>query len=92
MQIVKDGEIAVRVTPRAHADEVVGCREGVLLVRVSAPPVDGRANAAVCRMIARRVGVSPGRVTVIRGERARDKLVRVQGVGVEDLRRRLHAG
>jgi uncharacterized protein (TIGR00251 family) len=78
-------EIAVRLQPRARANEIVGERDGVLVVRVTAPPVDGRANDALCRLIAKRVGVGVGRVSVVRGGRAREKLVRVEGLGVRAL-------
>src|SRR5271166_1032315 len=47
-------EIVVRLQPRARANEVVGERDGALLVRVTAAPVDGRANEALCRLIAKR--------------------------------------
>jgi len=73
-------ELRVRVTARASRDELAGLRDGVLHVRVSAPPVDGKANQAVCRLIARAVGVGRTRVTVVRGERSRDKVVRIDGV------------
>jgi uncharacterized protein (TIGR00251 family) len=73
-------DIAVRLQPRASADEIVGERDGVLLVRVRAPPAEGRANAALCRLIAKRLRVAAGRVEVIRGARAREKLVRVWGL------------
>jgi len=76
----------VRLQPRAGADEVVGERGGVLVVRVSAPPVDGRANEALCRLIAKRARVGVRSVSVIRGQGAREKLVRVEGVGLEQLR------
>jgi len=82
-------EIAVRLTPRAGANEITGERDGVLLVRVTAPPVDGRANAALCRLIAKRVGVGVRSVTVIQGAGSREKIVRVDGVGLEYLRRAL---
>jgi len=82
-------EIAVRLQPRARANEIVGERDGVLLVRVTAPPVDGRANDALCRLIAKRAHVGVRRVSVIRGAGAREKLVRVQGIGAEELRRAL---
>ncbi len=72
--------IAVRLSPRADRDELVGIRDGVLHARVCAAPVDGAANRALCQMIARRAGVAPSRVRVIRGERARRKLVAVDGV------------
>lgn len=76
----------MRLTPRARANEVVGERDGVLLVRVTAPPVDGRANDALCRLIARRAHVGVRSVSVIRGAGAREKLVRVEGVGLSELR------
>jgi uncharacterized protein (TIGR00251 family) len=48
-------------------------------VRVTAPPVDGRANAALCKLLARHYGVAPSKVSVVRGETSRDKLVRIDG-------------
>ena len=72
--------IAVRVQPRARRDEVAAVRDGVLVVRVSAPALEGRANRAVCRLLADRLGVPPTQVTVFRGERSRDKVLDVQGV------------
>ena len=78
--------IRVRVQPRASRDEIVGWREpGVLAVRVTAPPVEGDANRAVEHLLARALGVRPSAVTVIRGQRSRDKLVRVESVSSEDI-------
>jgi uncharacterized protein (TIGR00251 family) len=70
----------VRLQPRARRTEVVGERGGALVVRVTAPPVDGKANAALCALLADRVGVPTSRVSVVRGAAARDKVVRVEGV------------
>jgi uncharacterized protein len=81
-----DTRIAVRLQARARRDELVGIRDGVLLARVSAPPIDGRANEALCRLIARRIGVAASRVTMVRGQRSRDKLVRVEGLEASALR------
>ena len=64
-------EIAVRLQPRARANEIVGERDDVIVVRVTAPPVDGRANEALCRLIARRTRVGVRRVAVGRGAGAR---------------------
>ena len=83
------GRIAIRVQPRAGRDEIAGAREGALLVRVTAPPVDGRANEAACKLIAKRLGVAPSRVAVVRGAAARDKVVEVEGVADAGLRREL---
>ena len=81
------GRIAVRVQPRASRDEIAGWREGALLCRVKAPPVDGRANVAVRRLIAKRLGIAPSRVSVVRGESAREKLLEVEGMDADELRR-----
>src|SRR5207253_983632 len=60
-------------------------------LRVSAPPLEGRANAAVVDLIARAAGVARSAVSVVAGERSRDKLVRVAGVSAAALRARLGA-
>jgi uncharacterized protein len=81
-----DCEIAVRLQPRARANEIVGERDGVLVVRVTAPPVEGRANEALCRLIAKRARVGVRRVSVLRGAGAREKVVRVEGIDESRLR------
>jgi uncharacterized protein len=58
-------------------------------VRVTAPPVDGRANEALRRLIARRAGVAPSRVTLVRGEKSRDKTLSIEGVDAATVRERL---
>ena len=73
-------DLRVRLTPRAHRDEVTGVRDGLVLARVRAPPVDGRANAALAKLLAKALRVPPSRVQVIRGQSAREKVVRVEGV------------
>jgi uncharacterized protein (TIGR00251 family) len=86
------GRLAVRVQPRARRDEIAGERGGSLLVRVRAPPLEGKANAAVCRLLARRLGLAPGRVAVVRGVSSRDKLVEIEGIEADELRRLLDIG
>lgn len=70
--------IEVRVTPRAGRDEVVEVRDGALVVRVAAPPVDGAANAAVSAVIAAALGIPRSSVEVVTGLRARRKVVVVR--------------
>lgn len=70
----------IRVQARARRDELVAVRDGVLVVRVSAPALEGRANQAVCRLLAQRLGVPVSHVTLVRGEHRRDKVVRIDGV------------
>jgi uncharacterized protein len=64
----------------------VGEREGAVVIRVTAPPVDGKANDALCRLVAKRAGVAPSRVRVLKGHTARDKLLAVEGVEPARLR------
>jgi uncharacterized protein len=73
-------KIAVRVQPRARRDELAFVRDGVLTVGVTAPALDGRANRAACRVLAGRLGIAPTQVTIIRGDRHRDKLLEVKGI------------
>lgn len=78
--------LAVRVQPRARRDEVVGERADAIVIRIAAPPVDGKANAALCRFVAKQAGLPRSAVTVVRGESARDKLLRVDGVSPDAVR------
>jgi len=73
-------EIPVRLKPRGSRDELLGMRGGVLEAKVTAPPVDGRANKALCKLVAKRVGAAPSRVSVVRGAKSREKVLRVEGV------------
>jgi uncharacterized protein len=82
-------DITVRLQPRSRTDEIVGERDGVIVIRVTAPPVDGKANDALCRLIAKAAGVAPSRVTVVRGHTAREKRIRVDGIDAGTLRRAL---
>jgi uncharacterized protein (TIGR00251 family) len=81
--------VRVRVQPRARRDEIAGERAGALLVRVTAPPVEGRANSALCRLLAKAAGIPAGGVEVVRGASGRDKLVRLRGLSAEDAAGRL---
>jgi uncharacterized protein YggU (UPF0235/DUF167 family) len=56
------------------------------VIRVPAPPVDGKANAALCAFVSERAGVPPSRVRVVRGAGSRDKVVRVEGIDAPALR------
>ena len=79
-------ELTIRLQPRARRNAIGDERDGVLRVSVAAAPVDGQANAALCKLIAKRAGVARGRVSVIRGERSHDKVLRVEGLAPAELR------
>ena len=69
--------LAIRVIPRARRDQVGEERAGRLVVRTTAAPLDGRANAAVCKLVAGFLGVPVRRVEVASGHRSRDKVLRI---------------
>jgi uncharacterized protein (TIGR00251 family) len=77
---------AVRVTPRASRDSIEGEWQGALKVRLSAPPVDNRANEALCRLLAQRLKIPVSAVRIVSGERSRTKRVEVRGANVEQVR------
>ncbi len=79
-------DIPIRVIPRAKRTRVGGEREGRLLVRVAAPPVDGKANAAAVAALAAALDVPKRSVAIVRGSGSRDKLVRIAGIAVGDPR------
>jgi len=81
--VAPGSELTVRLTPRASRDAVALQPDGTLAVRVTAPPVDGRANEALCRLLARELGIAPSRVSLIRGHKGRTKVVRVEGLDLE---------
>lgn len=80
--------LRVRLTPRGGADRVDGVATGVLRVRVAAAPVDGAANESLERFLARELGVPRSAVRIASGATARTKVVDVDGLDPEDLRRR----
>jgi uncharacterized protein len=84
-------QIRVRLTPRAAREQIAAGDGGSYLVRVAAPPVDGRANDALCRLIARRAGVARSRVTLLRGAKGREKVLSVEGIDAATLHERLIA-
>ncbi|UMG91999.1 DUF167 domain-containing protein [Nocardioides sp. TF02-7] len=78
-----DGEawlLSVRVQPGASRTEVVGPYGDQLRMRLQAPPVDGKANAALERFVADELGVPRSSVAVVRGRSSRSKVVRVAPV------------
>ena len=71
--------LAVRVTPRASRAALGPGRDGVLAARVTAPPVDGEANAAVIALVAKAFGVAKRDVRIVGGETSREKRLAIAG-------------
>ncbi|MGI6208126.1 MAG: DUF167 domain-containing protein [Anaerolineae bacterium] len=81
--------LRVRVTPRGGRDEVIGYRDGVLLVRLKAPPVEGAANEALVAFLAKQLSLPKSALELARGHRSRDKEVTGQGLDDAEALRRL---
>ena len=71
---------AARVTPRASRNAIEGEYQGALRVRLTAPPVDDRANEALCRLLAQRLNVPASAVRIVAGGKSRTKRVSIAGV------------
>ena len=82
-------DIDVRVVPRAGRSGVDGARDGRLLVRLAAPPVDGAANDTLIELLATLCERPKRAVRIVSGERSRSKRVSVEGLTVADARRYL---
>lgn len=89
-QSTHDGVLlAVHVQPNARRTEVAGIHGEALKIRLHAPPVDGKANAALLTFLAEALGVARSAVEITRGETSRTKQVRVRGISTEDAVARL---
>ncbi len=80
---------AVRVVPRSSRNQIVGVEDGALKIKLTAPPVEGAANAALIEFIADWLGIRRSVVSIVSGDKARNKLVRVQGVTTEQITQRV---
>ena len=89
-----DATIRIKAVPGARRDQIVGMlggEGGRLKVRVAAPPEGGRANDAVCALIAEALGIKPRQVQVVSGHASPEKVVRVTGADPERVRALLNA-
>ncbi len=74
----QDLELKVRIQPKACRDEIVGPQKGEIKIRITAPPVEGKANAHLIRFLAKQFDIPPSRVTLLNGEKGRSKRLRIE--------------
>ena len=84
--------INVKVIPRASRDQIAGIEQGLYRIKLTAPPVEGRANKALKELLARRLGLPKGDIEIISGERSRQKSVRIHGLSPQDVKALLEKG
>lgn len=71
--------LSVRVQPRASRDEIQGIKDGMLRIRTTAAPSDGKANKATIRLLADYLGIAPSRIQLVRGMTQRNKTFVIEG-------------
>jgi uncharacterized protein (TIGR00251 family) len=81
--------ISVRAKPRSSKAGVEGMKEGALVVRVTAPPIDGKANDEIVEVLAKHFGLKKSDIAWISGERSKNKILELRGVTAEAFERRL---
>jgi uncharacterized protein len=81
--------IRVHVIPNAKIDKVVGEHGDAIKIKLRAPAVEGKANAALCRFLAEKLSIRQRALALERGERSRDKVIRIGNLSEENIRRRL---
>ena len=81
--------ISLRVHPGAARSEVVGFADGVLEVRVAAPPVKGQANKELIAVVSRALAISKGSLTIVKGHTSRSKVIAIAGLSRENIMERL---
>jgi uncharacterized protein (TIGR00251 family) len=83
------GTLKLRIVPNAQQDEVVGDYGEAVKVKVAAPAVDGKANAALLEFVARKLDVHPRAISLVTGEKSRNKVIAIEGLEPAEARRRL---
>lgn len=87
--VPKGVRIDIRVAPRSSRDAVLGEHAGALKIALTAPPVDGEANAALVAFLAKKLGVAAKQIRIVHGERGKTKLLEVEGIDETTARSRL---
>jgi len=81
--------LKVHITPRGSKNEITGWRGEVLCIKVTAPPVEGAANAAVLDFLADALGIRKSQVALVKGEKSREKTLKITGLTESEVRARL---
>jgi uncharacterized protein len=81
--------LKIRLTPRGSKNEILGWEGDTLRVKVTSPPVEGAANKACVEFIAERLGVKRNQVSIVSGDKSREKILRISGLSQDDVRFRI---
>jgi uncharacterized protein (TIGR00251 family) len=81
--------INVRLIPRSSRNEIIGKENDGIKIKLTAPPVDGKANKALVKLLASELGVPKRDIEIVSGERSRKKSIRITGLSLEEVKGRL---
>lgn len=78
-------DIRIKAIPRATKNEIQGVHDGALKIRLTTPPVDGKANQALIKFLSKQLKISKARIQLIQGETSRHKTLRIDGITKQQL-------
>ena len=84
-----DTLLRLHVTPRGSKNEIIGWRDDVLCVKITAPPVEGAANAAIVKFVADALKIRKSQVELVSGDKSRKKTLKIAGLTQEDIQARI---
>jgi len=86
IQETKEGVVfSIRVIPRSSRSEIAGIQDDALKLKITSPPVEGKANEACIRVLSDLLGVRKSQITILSGHKSRNKRISVSGIGKEDV-------
>jgi uncharacterized protein (TIGR00251 family) len=86
IQETKEGVVfGIRVIPRSSKSEIAGIQDDALKLKITSPPVEGKANEACIRVLSDLLGVRKSRITIVSGHKSRNKRIAVSGIRKEDI-------
>ncbi len=82
-------ELHIRAMPRASKNEIQGLHDGALKIRLTTPPIDGKANQALIKFLSKTLHISKTQIELTQGETSRNKTLRISGLSKNELQERL---
>ncbi len=86
---MNQAKLTVKAQPRAKLNQVIGFEGDVLKLRVTAPPVEGKANQAITELLAETLRIPKKAVILVHGEKSKLKAFRIDGLSAEEVKSRL---
>jgi hypothetical protein len=85
----KTARLSVKVTPNAGRNEITGCKEGVWLIKIGAPPDKGKANKELINFLSEKLDIRKSSILIGKGETSRNKVLVIEGLTGEEISKRL---